>query len=131
MQILLVGLGPELDRLEPVQQVQHLEDALPALERQAREVADLVSERGCGSVLGGRVAGVAADSWAPTVVLVADPPTPASLQRLADLASDPRGSTVAAVLLGGPLAPGRRRPAGPHPQPRPAGPPPAADRAGV
>jgi hypothetical protein len=52
MQILLVGLGPELDRLERVQQVQRLEDVLPALERQAREVADLISQRGCGSVLG-------------------------------------------------------------------------------
>src|SRR5215218_2897578 len=76
MQILLVGLGPELDRLERVQQAQRLEDALPGLERQAREVADLISQRGCGSVLGGRIAGVAADSWAPTVVLAADPPTP-------------------------------------------------------
>jgi DNA-binding SARP family transcriptional activator len=99
-QILLVGFDSELDRLERVQRVQRLEDALPALERQAREVADLISQRGCGSVLGGRIAAVAADSWAPTVVLVADPPTPASLQRLADLASDPRGSTVAAVLVG-------------------------------
>ncbi len=100
VQILLVGFGPELDRLERVQRVQRLEDALPVLERQAREVADLISQRGCGSVLGGRVAGVAADSWAPTVVLVADPPTPASLQRLAEVTSDPRGSTVAAVLVG-------------------------------
>jgi DNA-binding SARP family transcriptional activator len=100
MQILLVGLGSELDRLERVQQVQRLEDVLPALERQAREVADLISQRGCGSVLGGRLAGVAADSWAPTVILVADQPTPANLQRLAEATSDPRGSTVAAVLLG-------------------------------
>jgi DNA-binding SARP family transcriptional activator len=100
MQVLLVGFGPELERLERVQQVQRLEDALPALERQAREVADLISQRGCGSVLGGRVAGVAADSWAPTVVLVADPPTPTSLQQLAEVTGDPRGSTVAAVLVG-------------------------------
>jgi DNA-binding SARP family transcriptional activator len=100
VQILLVGFGSELDRLERVQQVQRLEDALSALERQAREAADLISQRGCGSVLGGRVTGVAADSWAPTVLLVADTPTPASLQRLADLASDPRGSTTAAVLVG-------------------------------
>jgi hypothetical protein len=100
VQILLVGLGPELDRLERVQRVQRLEDALPALERQAREAADLLDQRGCGSVLGGRLAGVAADSWAPTVVLFADPPTPASLQRLAEVASDPRGSTIAAVLAG-------------------------------
>jgi hypothetical protein len=100
MQILLVGFGPELDRLERVQQVQRLEDALPALERQAREAAELISQRGCGSVLGGRVAGVAADSWAPTVVLVADPPSPASVQRLAEVTRDPRGSTVAAVLVG-------------------------------
>jgi DNA-binding SARP family transcriptional activator/LysM repeat protein len=100
VQVLLVGVGAELDRLERVQRVQRLEDALPALERQAREVADLISQRGCGSVLGGRVAGVAADSWAPTVVLAADPPSPASLQRLAEVTSDPRGSTVAAVLVG-------------------------------
>jgi DNA-binding SARP family transcriptional activator len=100
MQILLVGFDPELDRLERVQRVQRLEDALPALERQAREVADLISQRGCGSVLGGRDAGLAADSWAPTVILVADPPTRASLQRLAEVTSDPRGSTVAAVLVG-------------------------------
>jgi DNA-binding SARP family transcriptional activator len=99
-QILLVGFDSELDPLERVQHVDRLEDALPALERQAREVADLISQRGCGSVLGGRVAGVAADSWAPTVVLAADPPTPGSLQRLAEVTSDPRGSTVAAVLVG-------------------------------
>ena len=71
-QILLVGFGPELDQLERVERVERLEDALPGLERQAREAAELVDKLDCGSVLGGRIDGAAADSWTPTIVLVAD-----------------------------------------------------------
>jgi DNA-binding SARP family transcriptional activator len=98
VQVLLVGFGSELDRLERVQRVERLEDALPGLERQAEDTAQLLDERGCGSVLGGRIADVAGDSWAPTVVLIAQPPAPAALERLAAVTRTTRGSTVAAVL---------------------------------
>ena len=97
-QILLVGFGPELDQLERVQRVDRLEDALPGLERQAREAAELVDKLDCGSVLGGRIAGAAADSWTPTIILVADQVAPASLQRLAAITADRDRSTVAAVV---------------------------------
>ncbi len=100
VQVLLVGFGPELDRLERVQRVERLEDALPGLERQAEDTAQLLDERGCGSVLGGRIADVAGDSWAPTVVLIAQPPSPAALERLAAVTRTTPGSTVAAVIAG-------------------------------
>ena len=98
-QILLVGFGPELDQLERVQRVDRLEDALPGLERQAHEAAELVDKLDCGSVLGGRIAGAAADSWTPTIILVADQVAPASLQRLASITADRDRSTVAAVVI--------------------------------
>ena len=81
-----------------MQRVDRLEDALPGLERQAREAAELVDKLDCGSVLGGRIAGAAADSWTPTIVLVADQVAPASLQRLAAITADRDRSTVAAVV---------------------------------
>jgi DNA-binding SARP family transcriptional activator len=98
VQVLLVGFGPELDRLERVHRVDRLEDALPDLERQAQEAAELVDQTQVGSVLGGRIAGDGADAWSPTVVLIAQPPTPASLERLATVTANPHRSTVAAVL---------------------------------
>jgi DNA-binding SARP family transcriptional activator len=98
VQVLLVGFGPELDRLERVHRVDRLEDALPDLERQAQEAAELVDQTQVGSVLGGRIAGDGADAWSPTVVLVAQPPTAASLERLATVTASPHRSTVAAVL---------------------------------
>ncbi|HZD72437.1 MAG TPA: bacterial transcriptional activator domain-containing protein, partial [Actinomycetota bacterium] len=98
VQVLLVGFGPELDRLERVQRAQRLEDALPGLERQAQDTAQLLDERGCDSVQAGRIADAAGDSWAPTVVLIAQPPAPAALERLAAVTRTARGSTIAAVL---------------------------------
>jgi DNA-binding SARP family transcriptional activator len=100
VQVLLIGFGPELDLLERVRRTDSLDQALADLERQADEAGELVDRLGCGSVLGGRVAGVAADSWTPTVVLLAQPPAPAALQRLAALTAHPSRSTVAAVLAG-------------------------------
>ena len=97
-QILLVGFGPELDQLERVQRVERLEDALPSLERQAQEAAELVDKMQCGSVLGGRIAGTAADSWTPTIVLIAEPVAPETLERLAAITADRDRSTVAAVV---------------------------------
>jgi DNA-binding SARP family transcriptional activator len=97
-QILLVGFGPELDQLERVQRVDRLGDALPGLERQAREAAELVDKLECRSVLGGRIAGAAADSWTPTVVLIAEPAEPSSVERLAAITADRDRSTVAAVV---------------------------------
>jgi DNA-binding SARP family transcriptional activator len=107
-QILLVGFGPELDQLERVQRADRLEDALPGLDRQAREAAELVDKLECGSVLGGRIAGAAADSWTPTIVLVAEPAPPASLERLAAITGDRDRSTVAAVVAADAALPGWR-----------------------
>jgi hypothetical protein len=86
-QVLLEGFGPELDQLERVHRVERLEDALPGLERQIQEAAESVDELQCGSVLAGRIAGTVVDSWTPTIVLVAEPVAPASLERLAVITS--------------------------------------------
>lgn len=101
LELVLVGFDlPALERLERVHLVDDLTGLLPGLERQAREVAELVGELGCGSVLGGRVAGGGGDNWTPTVVLCARPPAPGPAERLAAAAADPAGSTVAVVVAG-------------------------------
>jgi DNA-binding SARP family transcriptional activator/LysM repeat protein len=97
-EVLLVGFGAELGKLERVRRAERLDDVLPDLERQAHEAINLVDQLGCGSALGGRVAG--ADGLAPTVVLAAQTPAPAALDRLAALTSNPDAATVAAVVAG-------------------------------
>ena len=62
VQVLLVGFGPELDRLERVHRVDRREDALPDLERQAQEAAELVSTRPRSA----RSSAVASPATAPT-----------------------------------------------------------------
>jgi hypothetical protein len=99
-QVLLVGFGPGPDHLERVHRVERLDDVLSDLERQAQAAAKLVDKAEVGSVLGGRIAGGGADAWRPTIVLVAQPPSRASLERLATVAAHPHRSTVAAVLAG-------------------------------
>ena len=103
--LLLVGFGADLGRLGHLERARVLDslgDALPALERQASAAAALVAERGCDSVLDGRITGVAADGWTPTVVLCARPPATEELDRLAAVTADRRRSTVAAVVVAGP-----------------------------
>jgi hypothetical protein len=82
-----------------VHRVERLEDALPGLERQIQEAAESVDELQCGSVLAGRIAATVVDSWTPTIVLVAEPVAPASLERLAVITVDRDRSTVAAVVV--------------------------------
>jgi hypothetical protein len=101
LELVLAGFDlPALERLERVRMVDDLTGLLPGLERQAREVAELVGEFGCGSVLGGRVAGGGGDNWTPTFVLCAQPPAPDTAERLAGVAADPAVSTVAVVVAG-------------------------------
>jgi Bacterial transcriptional activator domain/LysM domain len=101
LELVLAGLDlSALERLERVSMVDDLTGLLPGLERQAREVAELVDELGCGSVLGGRVAGGGGDNWTPTFVLCADPPAPDTAERLARVTADPARSTVAVVVAG-------------------------------
>jgi DNA-binding SARP family transcriptional activator len=99
VELVLAGFDPAgLERLERVRTVDDVTSLLPGLERQAREVAELVRELGCGSVLGGRVAGGGGDNWTPTLVLCAEPPAPATAERLAGVSADPARSTVSVVV---------------------------------
>jgi Bacterial transcriptional activator domain/LysM domain len=102
LELVLAGLDlSALERLERVSMVDDLTGLLPGLERQAREVAELVGELGCGSVLGCRIAGGGGgDNWTPTFVLCADLPTSDTAERLARVAADPARSTVAVVVAG-------------------------------
>jgi Bacterial transcriptional activator domain/LysM domain len=101
LELVLAGLDlSALERLERVSMVDDLTGLLPGLERQAREVAELVGDLGCGSVLGCRIAGGGGDNWTPTFVLCADPPAPDTAERLARVAADPARSTVAVVVAG-------------------------------
>jgi DNA-binding SARP family transcriptional activator len=98
-ELILVGFGAQLSTLERVRVVGEVEEVLAELERKAQAAADLVAELGCGSVLGGRVAGLVGDSWTPTLVLCAAAPPPAALIRL-QAATVAAASTVAAVVVG-------------------------------
>jgi hypothetical protein len=99
-QVLLVGFGSEPDHLEQMQHVERLDGVLPDLERQTQAAAELVDKAQVGSALAGRLAGDDADAWRPTIVLVAQPPSSASLERLATVTANPRRSPVVAVVAG-------------------------------
>jgi hypothetical protein len=102
-QVLLVGFGPE-PHLDWVHRVERLDDVLPDLERQTQAAADQVDKAEVGSVLDGRLVGDGADAWRPTIVLVAQPPGRASLERLATVTANPHRSTVAAAVVAGDAA---------------------------
>jgi DNA-binding SARP family transcriptional activator len=101
MDLVLVGFGAELERVERARVAGGVTELLPWLEHRAAEVADLLAEAEARSVLAGRVEGDSPDGWAPAVVLCAEPPTAEEAARLAALAAVPSRSPVVAVVAGG------------------------------
>jgi DNA-binding SARP family transcriptional activator len=100
LELVLVGIGDELDGLEGVTSANSLEEALPSLEHRAGEISRVLDLTGRASVLDARIAGIAAGSWTTTVLLCAPPVSAAAIQRVTSLTSDPERSTVAVVVCG-------------------------------
>jgi hypothetical protein len=102
MQITLVGFGAELTTLAPhrVTAVRTLDEALPALEARAAEVASAMAASGVGSVLTGRSLGIHPEAWAPHYLIMAVPPTPREQERLLALARV-RHAAAAGYLVAG------------------------------
>jgi len=107
LELILVGFGDELGRLERAQTIGSVREMLPWLEHKADDVADLLSESGARSVLAGRVGGSTPDGWVPAVVLCAARPTSEEVTRLVALTAVPSRSPVAAVIAAGDV-PGAR-----------------------
>ena len=104
IELILVGFGHELRRLERARVAGSVGEVLPWLERKAGDVADLLGETKAHSVLAARVADDSPDSWVPAVVLCAEQPTPEEVMRLVALTAVPSRSPVAAVIAGGDVA---------------------------
>jgi Bacterial transcriptional activator domain len=102
MQITLVGFGSELTTLAPhrVTSVRTLDEALPALEARAAEVAAAMAASGVGSVPVGRSRGIQPEAWAPHYVIMAVAPTPDEEERLLALAQV-RHAAAAGYLVAG------------------------------
>jgi hypothetical protein len=102
MHVTLVGFGEDLTRLAPdrVSVVSTLDEALPALEARAAEVAGAMAAFGVSSVLAGRSLGVAPDAWAPHYLIAAVPPTPRQRSRLLALARTGRAAAAGYVVAG-------------------------------
>ena len=114
MHITLAGFGDDLTALAPdrITAVPTLEEALPALEAHAAEVAEAMAASGVSSVLEGRSLGVDPDAWTPHYLISAVPPSPWERSRLLALArSRPRGR---GRLRGGRGRPRRRLGLGGH-----------------
>ncbi len=101
IELVLVGFGGELQRLERARTVASVREMLPWLEHKADDVADLLGETGARSVLAGRIAGTTPDGWVPAVVLCAERPTAEEVTRLVALTAVPSRSPVAAVIAAG------------------------------
>ncbi len=102
MQITLVGFGEELTTLAPqrITAVRTLDEALPALETRAEEVAAAMAASGVGSVLTGRSLGIHPEAWAPHYLIMAIPPSPQEQERLLALARV-RHAAAAGYLIAG------------------------------
>lgn len=74
-EVLLVGLGDELEALNPerLHSVDDLDSALTEIEHRADATRTALDSWQFDSVVDGRLRDVAADSWLPTVLLVAHP----------------------------------------------------------
>jgi DNA-binding SARP family transcriptional activator len=101
LELILVGFGRELGRLERARVASSVMEVLPWLESKAGDVADLLGETQARSVLAGRVAGEHPDGWVPAVVLCAERPTPEEVTRLVALTAVPSRSPVVAVIAAG------------------------------
>jgi nucleoid-associated protein YgaU/DNA-binding SARP family transcriptional activator len=86
----VMWLGASSPRLDAVERVDSLDDALAALEARAQLVDRALDAARCTTVAQARAAGVTPDMWTPYVVLSSTTPTDAQVERIqafADLAS--------------------------------------------
>ncbi|MCZ7532607.1 MAG: LysM peptidoglycan-binding domain-containing protein [Acidimicrobiia bacterium] len=92
IQIICVGFGADLARMERVQVIDHLSDILPTLEAKATAITQMASR----SPLHGRISVPGGDTWYPIVVFdpAVDPPEGA--ERLLTIAHT--GRAVAAIV---------------------------------
>jgi DNA-binding SARP family transcriptional activator len=104
IELILVGFGHELRRLERARVADSVREVLPWLEHKADDVADLLGETEAHSVMAGRVTDDTPDGWVPAVVLCAERPTPEEVTRLVALTAVPSRSPVAAVIAAADIA---------------------------
>lgn len=100
-EVLLVGLGEELDALNPerLRGVEDLDTALTMVESRAAATRAALESWSFGSVVEGRLRDVAADSWLPTVLLIARPPGRDDRDRLGNIAATAPGATGVAIVV--------------------------------
>ena len=82
LDMVLVGFGEELGPLERVRHIATLQDYLPTLERRLHRARELLDTEGHPSATTARMTSHTPDSWTPTIVLCASPPSPTTLARL-------------------------------------------------
>ena len=102
MRITLAGFGENLTALAPdrITVVPTLEEALPALEAHAIDVAEAMAAAGVSSVLEGRALGVNPDAWVPHYLISAVPPSPRERSRLLTLSRVGRAAAASYVVAG-------------------------------
>jgi len=100
LDIILVGFGEELGPLERVRHAASLEEVLPAVERRAQRARELLEIEGHRSALTARMLSQTPDSWTPTVVLFASPPSPTALTRLFPTDDEPHRLPLAILAVG-------------------------------
>jgi nucleoid-associated protein YgaU/DNA-binding SARP family transcriptional activator len=101
----VVWVGDTPPRLDGVEHVVSLDDALAALEARAQLVNRALDAARCTTVAQARAAGVTPDMWSPCVVLSPISPTPAQVERIQSLA-DLVSASIALVTLGEPSTSG-------------------------
>jgi DNA-binding SARP family transcriptional activator len=82
LDLVLVGFGEELGPLERVRHLATLEDYLPTLQRRLHRSRELLDSEGHPSAATARMTSQTPDSWTPTILLCASPPSPTTLARL-------------------------------------------------
>jgi DNA-binding SARP family transcriptional activator len=100
LDLVLVGFGDELGPLERVRHVDTLKDYLPALQRRLQHARQLLNTEGHPSATTARILSDTPDSWTPTIVLCASPPSPTTLARLIDPDTQLHRLPVAVVAVG-------------------------------
>ena len=102
MHITLAGFGEDLTVLAPdrITAVPTLEEALPALEAHAIDVAEAMAAAGVSSVLEGRALGVSPHAWVPHYLISAVPPSPRERSRLLTLSRVGRAAAASYIVAG-------------------------------
>ncbi|MGH3069797.1 MAG: LysM peptidoglycan-binding domain-containing protein, partial [Streptosporangiaceae bacterium] len=102
MRITLAGFGGDLIPMAPdrITAVPTMDEALPALEAHAAEVAEAMAASGVSSALAGRSLGADPDAWAPHYLISVVPPSPWERSRLLALARAGRAAAAGYVVAG-------------------------------